>query len=125
MLDIPNVVRLFRNIEPFCNDTIYVAKIAEGSLLIPRGGISASDIETLRHQCADIDMLAFIHEELRSSPLFAPKFCASEYDPWAFGSETDYYDSLKAAALKNAGITFRVSSPIGQQAESWYVGSVS
>lgn len=120
MLDIPNVVRLFRNIEPFCNDTIYVAKIAEGSLLKARGMLKGSDIETLRQQCADIEMLASIHAQLKSSPLFAPKFCTNEYDPWAFGSETEYYDSLKAVAIKNTGKTLPGLRPLGVESEAWY-----
>ncbi|NEP19196.1 MAG: radical SAM protein [Leptolyngbya sp. SIO4C1] len=68
MLDIPNVVHLFRTLEPFCNDTIYVAKIAEGHLLKPRGALKASDIEVLRQQHADIEMLTSIHVQLQNSP---------------------------------------------------------
>ncbi len=120
MLDIPNVVRLFRNLEPFCNDKIYVAKIAEGSLLKPRGMLQSSDIETLRQQCADIEMLASIHTQLESSPLFAPKFCVNEYDSWAFGSETEYYDSLKAAAIESTGKTLPVLHSLGAESEPWY-----
>ena len=97
MLDIPNAVRLFRSLEPYCTDTIYVAKMAQGDKLRPRGRLTAADIETLRSQCADVRLLAEVHAQLARSPLFSPKFCAAEYDPWAFGSESAYYDRLKNA----------------------------
>jgi DNA repair photolyase len=80
MLDIQNVVAMYNNLEKYCNDTIYVAKMAEGEKLVTRGSLKAEDIALLHSQCADLSLLKSVSSQLKKSSLFAPKFCIHEYD---------------------------------------------
>eukprot|EP01084_Bolivina_argentea_P051993 95545_1 len=85
MLDVGNVVSMYKELEPYCNDKIYVAKMAQCDKIKPNYKLKPKDIQQVKNDCDNLQLLQQVHDELKKSPLFSPKFCANG---WKIGRES-------------------------------------
>jgi len=83
MLDIVNVVELFKKIEPLVTEKIWMGRMARVKLLRAEGNEKRMvDIERLKKENSDTQLLASVYNELKDNPKFATKHCAQEHLPW-------------------------------------------